>query len=514
MTAENSTEIVMYENAVGILEAALDQSTSINAVLREQLAWNHMLQSEDQNWTKVLGGGLHDPAAGPALSDIQDWSGKLREALGNVHMQRGLRSRTNNIWSGNIHYNEESFKGGSGAKYQTKKYVADPLNQRNFFGATAHIERESACFTDGIYLTLGDPADYSVEPYSIDQVGAVAFNPRRRDEIIAYRFDYMDYTGAMPMARKEWHYTDLAIGRRHKPGFGIPPQKGETRPDDKVVFDLHVNTQVGWAFGVPDSLTAYAWARVYRDFVMNGKVMSDAMATFAFQVATGTKKETDTAAARIAEPSDAGATLIGANTLVPLTTAGKGYDFESGRSLLGIVAAALEVSVGVLGADSKDGGAGSSSLDLATRLAMESRRQLHMDYDYRVLIWMGADAEKLKVTFTSLDESADIYRELQALILALDSGLYKPEPIEKRISVLLEIVGNDVPDGWLQPNNLKTITAEAEAKAKAGPKAIPGGGGEKPDEKAHSTASPSQGRAKASGKSDDKGNDIRTDKKK
>lgn len=504
-------ELELHENHVEILAAALDQSHSVNEVLREQLTWNAMLQAEDKNWTKVLGGGMGDVANGPTLDDVKLWSERLREALGNVHMQRGLRLRTNNIWSGNIHYNEDALPKGSGRKVQTKDRVHDPLNQRNFFGSQAHDERESALYTDGAYLVLGDPADWSLEPYSIDTVGAVALNPRRRDEVIAYRFDYTDYSTPIPTQRREWHYTDLANARRGKPGFGIKVERGETAPDERVVFDLQVNTQVGWAFGVPDSLTAYAWAKVYRDFIMNGKVMSDAMAQFAFQVATGSKKETETAAARIAQPSDAGSTLIGANTLVPLQTAGKGYDFESGRSLLAIVASALEVSVFALGSDTTGQGASATSLDLPTRLAMESRRQLHIDYDRRVLLWMGADAEKLEVTFSTLTDSADEYRELQALILALDSGLYEPDPIEKRISRLLEITGNTVPAGWLRPNNSKTLEIESKAKAKAAPAPGAAGGEDKGDDKATSTASPGQGRSKASGKSDDKGNDIRTD---
>src|SRR5690606_25720770 len=96
-------ELALREDRLEILEAALDHSQTINEVLREQLRWNAMLQSEDENWTKVLGGGLGDVEAGPTLDDVKEWSEKLREALGNVHMGRGLKLRTNNIWSGDIH---------------------------------------------------------------------------------------------------------------------------------------------------------------------------------------------------------------------------------------------------------------------------------------------------------------------------------------------------------------------------------------------------------------------------
>lgn len=501
------TAVALSEDRLEMLEAMLDTQQSISQNLQEQLRWNAMLQGEDMGWARVIGGA--DLTKGPNLDNVKEWSKKLREALGNVHMQRGLRLRTNNIWSGNIHYNADALPGGSGVKIQTKKRVNDPVNRRNFFGAQAHTERESALYTDSIYLQLGDPSDYSLEQHWIDEVGAVAFHPRRADVIIAYRLDFMDFTSnPNGDAVEEWHYTDMWIDSRDKPGFKINVQEAETAPDNKVIFDQHVNTQSGWAFGVPDSLTAYAWAKVYRDFIMNGKVMSDAMAQFAFQIATGTKKETDNAAARIAQPSDAGSTLIGANTLVPLQTAGKGYDFSSGRSLLSIVASALEVSVMALGSDATAAeGAASGSLDLPTRLAMESRRQLHIDFDTRVLLWMGADDEKLSVTFSSLDDAADVYRELQALILALNSGLYEPAPIEKRISQLLEVTGNVVPTDWLNPNTIKALKAKASIKAASTPAPAPGGPSTDPTPS--STAAPDQGKNNPAGNSDVKGNDIR-----
>lgn len=502
--------VQLSEEKLDLLETLLDSQTTINSNLREQLRWNAMLAGEDLGWAKVLGGAL-DSETGPSLDDLKEQSSKMRDALGNVHMQRGLRLRTNNIWSGGIHYGDDALPDGSGHNVQTKKRVMDPLNQRNFFGAQAHDERESALYTDSIYLVLGDPADYSLEPWPLDSIGSYQVNPRRTDEIIAYRLDYTDHSsGEVGKEVKEWHYTDLAYARRKKPGFKIILKEGEIDADDRVIFDQHVNTQVGWTFGIPDALTAYAWAKVYRDFVMNGKVMSDAMAQFAFQVATGSKKETDNAAARIAQPSDAGATLIGANTLVPLPTAGRGYDFDSGRSLLAIVAAALEVSVVSLSSDPGTSGSGYSSastLDLPTRLAVNARRQRHAELDHRVLVWMKADTDKLRVTFSNLDDAADLYRELQALILALDSGLYESAPIEERISALLEITGNTVPADWVSPNDV----AKAAIKAKAAKAAAPAAGAAQSGDKTKSTPAPDQGKNNPAGKSDVKGSDLRGD---
>lgn len=455
--------------------------------LREQLSQIVALRAEDLNWVKLIGEG-GDAGAGPDLRQVKEWSHKMREALGNVHLQRGLRLRTNNIWSGGIHYNDDALPDGSGHKKQTRKAVNSPINRRNFFGARAHDERESALYTDGIYLVIGDPSDWSLTPVPLEQVGAVHLNPRRADEIIAYRIDITDYSESPEgVTTREWYYTDIAYEQRDKPGYSFAVPKDEVAPGVQVIFDLQVNTQVGWAFGVPDSLTAFAWAKLYRDFMVTGKIMSDAMAQFAYQIASGSKKETQNTAARIAMPTNPGGTLIGANPLIPLATAGRGYDFDSGRPLLAAVASALEVSVISLSSDPGTAGSSygsASTLDLPTRLAMEARRRRHIDFDWRVLLWMGADPEKLDITFATLNDAADLYRELQALILALGTGLYEPEPIEERISQLLEITGNKVPDGWLLP-------------AKTTPAAT--------------TPAPGQGQSNGTGGDGVGGHDIRTD---
>lgn len=479
---EKTVEI--SEKRLQSLEAGLASFASLSERLTEQMAWNEMLAGEDIGWTRVFGGGL-DEDGGPTLEDLQEWSRKLREALGNVHIGRGLKLRRNNIWTGGIQY--EGLPGGSGAGSQVKKWVEDPINVRNFFGPQAREERESALFTDSIYLVLGDPKTHILEPIDLQSIGAVQVNPRRSDEIIAYRVDYTDYTrdGGKGQLVQEWHYTDLAIGR-----FKIKVEKGETPPDNRVIFDQTVNTQIGWRFGVPDSLTAYAVAKIYSDFMKNGKIVSDAFAQILYTVSTGSKKETDNVAAKLSELEEAGSTLIGNSALNPVSTAGKSYDFDAGRPLAAQIAAALEVSVISLTAD--PGTAGSSygsaqTLDLPTKLAVLARRELHIEFDRRVLIWMGAKPDKLQVKFGTLSDSTEAYRQLQALVLALSTGMFKPEPIQNAIADLLGFIGGTIPADWLEMRQ----------------KLASGG--------AASTPAPDQGKSNPAGGSDNNGNDVRGD---
>jgi hypothetical protein len=251
--------------------------------------------------------------------------------------------------------------------------------------------------------------------------------------------------------------------------------------------------------------------------------MSDALAQFAFQATVASKKGASNAQLAYAEPAGPGATAVvgAADSLVPISSAGKGYDFGSGDALLAVVAAALEVSAVHLSANPSSAGSyGSvSTLDLPTKLAVLARREWHAEFDKRILTWMGA--KNPTVTFNSLNDSTDIFREIQALLLAWSSGLYEGEPIEKRVSDLLSILDNTIPEGVITPNNSEgkwllspDQTADPNATPAAGtdpqdpsaPPAAGQGGVGKPN-----GTSPSQGKTSPAGKAP-KPNDLRSDK--
>src|SRR5690606_29473438 len=106
-----------------------------------------------------------------------------------------------------------------------------------------------------------------------------------------------------PKTKKMWYFTDLFEEKRSKAKNPTINFNRESVPvaKDAVIFDAYVNTQVGWTFGVPHALAALAWARLYRDFLVNGKIMSDALAQFAFQLQTKSKGGTQNASMKLAD---------------------------------------------------------------------------------------------------------------------------------------------------------------------------------------------------------------------
>jgi len=452
---------VSGDNATGFgsFKEELEAVFSENEILKESLDnVMGMLAREDQGWFRFAGGSEYD--LGMEVFELHRWARELRESVaGNPHIKQGLKLRTSYIWNRGIRYaNIEGPKQGKGVNVQAR--IDNAKNQRNFFGTTAREKREAALYTDSAYFVLADQRDYTLQPVPIWEIHGHYSNPDDHGEVWAYLRCWSHYVpGEGLVPSRMWYLTDACPN--YEPGNKKRPVDvnilGVSDPVDPniIMFADHVNGQIGWPYGIPDALPALVWARLYRDFLVNGKIMSDALAQIAYKAVVNTQAGATNASLKLAKPNAPGSTVItgSADSLVPMATAGKGYDFGSGNSLAAVIAAALEVSVVHLTADTSKAGSygATATLDLPTQLAMRSRQNWHIAFDTRVLKWLGA--KDPIVTFMSLDGAADIFRKIQAILLMWGSGLYAAEPIEKRLSELLDIVGNIVPKGVLIPNN-------------------------------------------------------------
>jgi len=493
-------------NATTQVEQALTelkQSHSLEVTqLREQLTnVQAMFAKEDIGWLKING---DFDTEGLSLEDLQKWSQQIREAMaGNPHIKQGAELRSNYVWDGGIHYTGIPKEGrGRGANVQS--IIDDPTCQYNFFDSEAKKKREYALYSDSIYVAIGEEGTKKiVQTIPLSQITGEVRNPRNSSEVWAYRFSYTDYDKeAQDQSVNEWYYVDRYVGNRPKTvkyiGKDEPVRQGYT------AFDLKSNTQVGWPYGVPDALSALIWSRLYVDFVKNGKVMSDSMAAIAYKAVTATKKAGENASMKIGGGNAAGSTAVigAANDLVPMSTAGKGYDFDSGRALLAVVATSLGLSTIALSSDA--GAAGSSygsasTLDLPVRMNIQARRQLHADYDVRVLKWMGA--KDATATFDSLEDTASIYRAIQATMLKWGSGLYEAQEIREELDQLSGRLGKaSIPDGVMLPNNINSW-ARADIDPKDGPATASNGG----------SVTPTQGSGTPFTDGSQNANDLRTD---
>ena len=470
-----------------------------NGFLQENLAAAQaMLSREDVSWLKLFGGSDDE---GLSLEDLKSWSDQIQNArVGNPHIKHGLMLRHSYILKGGIQYTFPKPKQG---QVNVRERIDTVSNQRNFFGRSAYRKRETALFNCGLYVAFGDNSSKELEPIPIAGITDYARHPFRRAEVIAYRHTYEEFneSNGETKTKNEWVYVDHYTGQRKT---AIQKKGGEAEKVrlDLTAFDLIANGVDDYALGAPDALAALVWSRLVRDLTMNGITMSNALATFAFKASTATKKGGENVALALASSQTPGSTASvgGVNDLVPMSSAGKGYDFDSYRFVVATAAAALDLSVIAFSSD--PGTAGSSygsaqTLDMPTRLAMESRRDEHVEFDTRVLRWMGA--RDFDVWFHPYDDATELLRNLQAEVIRWGMGLYGAEEMKARIEGK-DVSEVTVPDGVLLPNNKASWE-----RADIDPKDAPGTG-----TSSTTQTTPGQGQATGAGRRPPAG-DMRSD---
>lgn len=382
----------------------------------------------------------YGPDGGLTLSQLHVTSKMLRELqIANPMFKRAGQLRMTYVWGGGVEFSARSAAGKPIAMPAAlTTMMQKPQNDRYLFSNSAHEEFERAAFSDGNVFLLVDERTNTVQRIPMNQITADVRNPENHEEIWAFRRQWspgMPTNGGQPGTRKiVWYYTDFYEGAR-RPKIKTP---GETEDADtgKTMLHLAFNQQVGWAYGTPDSLAAIAWARLYREFMVNGYVMSKALAQLAFKLTAPTRDTATKASAEVALPGQAGGTaaLVQGTDLSSMASAGKGYDFASGDSLAQQVAAALEVSVDALLGKTTSGG---KVLDAPAKATAIMRRRIWDDHYARIFYALGA-AKRIKPVWTDLPED-EVFRVMQAWTLAATSGNFGRDVIQKGMANALAI---------------------------------------------------------------------------
>lgn len=434
-----------------------------------------MLRQEDVGWAMPGSDGTY---RGLTLVELQKWSSEIRVSLTgtrekapNPHMRNGMMLRHSFIWEGGIQYANVPGSKETPIKQRATdvhKIITDISNQRLVFAPSARRRREHALFADGLYIVVGETVGTKrkLRPIPLHEITDTYRDELYEDEIVAYRwtrneaerFSKGANKGELTGERKEksyWVYVDWFDGEKVD---GIK-YAGKVEPVLKshTAFDLHANRPDGAAFGSPDAIAALVWARIIRDLIMNGVKMQDALAMFAFKATSKTKKGQEQSALELAKATDAGSTaaLGGDNDLVPLNSAGKGYDFGSIGFVVATMAASLHVSGIALSANTALAGSSygaAKTLDLPGRMAMETRRREHVEFDERILRWLGAD--EATAYFDNYDDATDEYRAVQAAMLAWTTGVLSPEGFREELEIIYgRKLSGKIPEGILLPNN-------------------------------------------------------------
>lgn len=417
-----------------------------------------MFAQEDMGWslfTNYLGG----EEEGLELEDLKHWSFEIRQAvIGNAHIGRGYRFRRNFIWRDNIRYNNPPAGGRGGAsKLNIKSFIDDPYNQRQFFSTEARAMRELACFADGLYVALGNQKTKRIRSLPLKNITGLLRDPDNADEVWAYRHSWVrrNADGTPGGFLSEWVFVDMYKDKETPTVNALGVVEPVNR--DLTAFDLHPNRAHGWALGAPDGVAALMWSRIVRDLMMDGVAMTAAMAKLFAQVTVPNKQAGQNAAAAIAQITDAGATAVSGSAVTPLASAGKGYEFNTFRPVVAIMAAAMDVPIAALTSDTAGSGMGSAlaSLDEPTQYAMEERRDFHLPLDIRVLQWAGWQEPNAR--FLPLIPAADKYRISQGINADFQTGLWSPQQIKQRQLALdgydITVDLTTIPNGVMLPNN-------------------------------------------------------------
>lgn len=471
-----------YTKLAETLEAVDNDRERLSEALSNAV---QMLRQEDVGWALP---GENGKFNGLNLLALHRWSNQIRASLSgtehnapNPHMRNGLMLRHSFIWFGGIHYDAVPGSDKNPAKQgkaNIQKIVDDVNNQRKVFGTTARKNRESALFSDGIYLVVGNKTDKKLRPIPLHEITDTMRDPLYEDEIVAYRWTRNEaiidgktgFPTATRLLKSYWVYVDWYDGKMPT-AINYPGGEGpEPVLKNQVIFDLHANRPDGAPFGSPDAIAALVWARIIRDLIMNGVKMQDALAMFAFKATSPTKAGAMTAALELAKPTSAGSvsTMGGDNDFTALNSAGKGYDFGSIGFIVSTMAASLHVSGIALSANTALAGSSygaAQTLDLPGRMAMETRRAEHIEFDKRIFRWLGED--NINIYFDTFEDASDEYRAVQALMLAWSTGTVSPEAFAAEWEIIYgrPFVGS-LPDGVINPNTETEADREAAALAK------------------------------------------------
>lgn len=475
----------------------------------------HMLQRDDMGWQLFQGGGgdRFTQQYGLTLEDLRQWNKKIQESVvAAPWVGAGFRRRADYIWQNGIRYGNipgaDGQDTGQGQK-NIQKLIDKDGNQFHFFSDSARRAREKGLYSAGINFWVGNDRTKNIEAIPLWQITDEMLEPNGLGYAWAYLREWTEYnlTTGESTKHKRWIFTDrfkehrvTAIKRKDDPEAILVDQ-------DHVIFDQIANRSMGLVYGSPDALAAWIWNDIAKDATMDGRAMQEALTTFALTAKNPSRDASQDAAIKLANTDGAGNIAVtGATDLVPLASAGKGYDFGSIRFLVAIVAAALDISVIHLTANPGDAGSSYGSaqtLDLPTRLAMEARRAEHVELDKRVLKWMGV--KKPDVNFVPYTGGEEVYRAIQALTMELNNGSLTLQEYRDQLDDLMGRPNGEVADyDKIHPVQL----AKAIAKAQPKPAPAPSGTG---GSSAPQTASPGQGRSTGTGDDSEGGNDIRRD---
>lgn len=259
-------------------------------------------------------------------------------------------------------------------------------NQASLTGPEARARLERSLGTDGnVFLAaFTDPraGRVTVRSIPLEQIDEIHANPDDRMQVWFYQRTYA--RKADPFATTETTtsvlHPDLAYAPASKPTM----LNGMRVLWDQPIRHVKVNDLDGWQYGIGDTFSIAPWARAYRDFLSDWAKLMRSLSQFAWRATADGKRAARArqALARIPAGTDGGAgasmVLGTGENLEAIPKSGATIDADSGRPILAMIAAGLDIPVTMLSTDPGISGARSTAetLDEPMYLAMAARRDV------------------------------------------------------------------------------------------------------------------------------------------
>ena len=433
----------------------IEQAGGEGSSMHEALAGIDMML-DSQGWTNIF---QYEEDTGLTLRQIKEASKQIRELIvGNPFIANGARIRAASVWAGGVEFSCRNRSGRQDSKplpASIQNTMEAPWAQRYIFGNRAHGELERAAFSDGNLFFLGQDSTKRMQRIQVQEISGALHNPNNSEEIFAYRRSWNpdpQNPDKTSQERVRWYYTDAVPVNERKRQIKVRGGALELAEVGYTMIDIAFNRQIGWALGVPDALCVVAWARLYKEFLVNGYVMSRSLAKLAYKITVNNAKAGDNAAQTINKPGQSGSTFLegSGNALTPLATAGRGYDFSSGNALAGAIAAGLGVSLLALlsnPAAATGSSAAAQTLDPIAKATAAVRRMEWQDDFVRIFRYQGLE-KKLSTTWYDMKEDT-LARLMQAWTLVDGMEVFGAEVMQREVARVMNI--NDpggVPTGW------------------------------------------------------------------
>lgn len=322
-----------------------------------------------------------------------------------------------------------------------KKAVEHPYNQTAMFSQRAREELTRAMYTDGQVFVLRDTQTRVLTRVPLSQITGIF-----ADNDSPERVWHIKRTWSNGSKQFEKWYATSDYYEATPPAKRLKTIEKVPVDQTKVMHFKSVGKHVGWALGLPVGLPAMQWVETYTQYVQNNARLVESYSKIAFKFSQKASQANASAVTIGGTPANSvgGVASMGlADSLTAMPAIGSQVSFQNGRPIAALAASAVGVSVVALLSD--PGAAGSSygaaqTLDLPTVRVMGVWQDAWVEFYREILLGMGADPEKLKVSFPSIETDVP-YRQVTALSQAFQMGGLHREEYRASLLEIMDVQG-------------------------------------------------------------------------